>query len=121
VRVIVQIETPHAMDRLEEIASVPGVDSIFMGPGDLSGAMGHVGNLMHPEVLAVMADAAKRCHQLGKPIGTVGGTPDAVATYRAMGYDYLACASDLGLLMRNCASILSVIRTQDVKIHSQGY
>jgi 2-keto-3-deoxy-L-rhamnonate aldolase RhmA len=121
VRVIAQIETPHAMDRLEEIASVPGVDSIFMGPGDLSGAMGHVGNLMHPDVLAVMADAAKRCHQLGKPIGTVGGTPEAVATYRAMGYDYLACASDLGLLMRNCASILSVIRTQDVKIHSQGY
>ena len=68
-----------------------------------------------------MADAAERCHKLGKPIGTVGGTAEAVATYRAMGYDYLAVASDLGLLMRNCASILSTIRSQDIKIHSQGY
>ena len=121
VGVIVQIETPEAMARLEEIASVPGVDSIFIGPGDLSGAMGHVGNLMHPDVVAVMGEAAQRCHKVGKPIGTVGGTAEAVATYRALGYDYLACASDLGLLMRNCASLLSTIRSQDIKIHSQGY
>jgi 2-keto-3-deoxy-L-rhamnonate aldolase RhmA len=121
VGVIVQIESPQAMDRLEEIVSVPGVDSLFIGPGDLSGAMGHVGDLLNPAVLKVMADAAERCHKLGKPIGTVGGTAEAVATYRAMGYDYLAVASDLGLLMRNCASILSTIRSQDIKIHSQGY
>ena len=119
--VIVQIETPEAMTHLEEIASVPGVDSIFMGPGDLSGAMGHVGDLMHPDVVAVMGDAARRCHAVGKPIGTVGGTAEAVATYRGLGYDYIGCASDLGLLMRNCASVLSVIRAQDIKIHSQGY
>ena len=121
VGVIVQIETPHAMDRLEEIANVPGVEAIFIGPGDLSGAMGHVGNLMHPEVLAVMADAVTRCHQLGKHIGTVGGTPEAVATYRGQGFDFLAVASDLGLLMRNCTSALNTIRSQNVKLHSEGY
>ena len=121
VGVIVQIESPGALDRLEEIVGVPGVDSLFIGPGDLSGAMGHVGDLMNPAVLKVMADAAERCHKLGKPIGTVGGTPEAVATYRAMGYDYLGVASDLGLLMRNCAAVLSTIRSQDIKIHSQGY
>ena len=119
--VIVQIESPYALERLEEIASVPGVDALFIGPGDLSGAMGHVGDLMHPDVLAVTSDAVHRCHAAGKPIGTVGGTPEAVATYRAMGFDFLACASDLGLLMRNCASTLSAIRSQDIQIHSQGY
>jgi 2-keto-3-deoxy-L-rhamnonate aldolase RhmA len=119
--VIVQIESPYALERLEEIASVPGVDALFIGPGDLSGAMGHVGNLMHPDVLAVTHDAVRRVHAVGKPIGTVGGTPEAVATYRAMGFDFLACASDLGLLMRNCASTLSAIRSQDIQIHSQGY
>ena len=119
--VIVQIESPYALERLEEIASVPGVDALFIGPGDLSGAMGHVGDLMHPDVLAATGDAVRRCHAAGKPIGTVGGTPDAVATYRAMGFDFLACASDLGLLMRNCASTLSAIRSQDIQIHSQGY
>jgi 2-dehydro-3-deoxyglucarate aldolase len=92
-----------------------------MGPGDLSGAMGHVGDLMHPEVVALMAEGVRRCHRVGKPVGTVGGTPEAVATYRAAGFDYIACASDLGLMMRNCASVLSAIRAQDIQIHSQGY
>ena len=121
VSVILQIESPEAMARVEEIASVPGVDSLFFGPGDLSGAMGHVGNLLHDDVVKLMADGVKRCHALGKPVGTVGGTAEAVAIYRASGFDYIGCASDLGLLMRNCAAILSVIRSQDIKIHSQGY
>jgi 2-keto-3-deoxy-L-rhamnonate aldolase RhmA len=121
VSVIVQVETPEAMARIEEIASVPGVDSIFMGPGDLSGAMGHVGDLLHPEVVALMADGVRRCHQLGKPVGTVGGTPEAVATYRSAGFDYIGCASDLGLLMRSCAGALSAVRAQNIQIHSQGY
>jgi 2-keto-3-deoxy-L-rhamnonate aldolase RhmA len=121
VSVIVQAETPQAMACIEDIAAVPGVDSVFMGPGDLSGAMGHVGDLMHPEVVALMADGVRRCHAVGKPVGTVGGTPEAVATYRAAGFDYIACASDLGLMMRNCAAVLSAIRAQDIQIHSQGY
>ena len=121
VSVLVQIETPEAMSRMFDIASVPGVDSIFIGPGDLSGAMGHVGNLMHADVVALMAEGVKECHRAGKPVGTVGGTPEAVATYRSIGFDYIGCASDLGLMMRNCAAVLSVIRAQDIQIHSQGY
>lgn len=121
VSVIVQIETPEAMARIEEIASVTGVDSIFMGPGDLSGAMGHVGDLLHPEVVALMADGVKRCHKVGKPVGTVGGAPEAVALYRAAGFDYIGCASDLGLLMRQSAAVLSVLQAQDIQIHSKGY
>jgi 2-keto-3-deoxy-L-rhamnonate aldolase RhmA len=109
------------MDCIEDIAGVPGVDSIFMGPGDLSGAMGHVGDLLHPEVVALMADGVKRCHKVGKPVGTVGGTPEAVALYRAAGFDYIGCASDLGLLMRQNAAVLSAIRAQDIQIQSQGY
>ncbi len=121
VTVILQIETPEAMSRLEEIAGVPGVDSLFFGPGDLSGAMGHVGNLMHDDVVKLMADGVRRCHAMGKPVGTVGGTPEAVATYRASGFDYIGCASDLGLMMRSFSAVLSSIRAQDIKIHSQGY
>jgi 2-keto-3-deoxy-L-rhamnonate aldolase RhmA len=121
ISVIVQVETPEAMARVEEIANVPGVDSLFFGPGDLSGAMGHVGNLMHEEVVALMADGVRRCHAVGKKVGTVGGTAEAVAIYRAAGFDYIGCASDLGLLMRSCASVLSTIRTQNIIIHSQGY
>lgn len=121
VSVIVQIETPQAMDRLEEIAQVPGVDSIFIGPGDLSGAMGHVGDLLNPAVVAVMAQSVQRCHAVGKPVGTVGGTTEAVALYRKTGFDYIGVASDLGLMMRTCAATLATIRSADVQNHAQGY
>ena len=121
VSVIVQIETPQAMDQLEAIVQVPGVDSLFIGPGDLSGAMGFVGDLLNPAVVEVMARSAQRCHALGKPIGTVGGTPEAVAIYRKAGFDYIGVASDLGLMMRTCAATLSTIRSMDIQNHAQGY
>ena len=111
--VIVQHETVESIAQLEAIAAVPGVDALFVGPGDLSGTMGHVGNLTHPDVMALMADAAKRAHALGKPIGTVGGTPEVVAQYRAIGYDFVAVASDLGLLMRAAQGAAAALRAID--------
>jgi len=111
VSVIVQLETPQAIAQLEAIAAVPGVDGLFVGPGDLSGAMGYPGQLTHPDVMALMADAAARARRMGMPIGTVGGTPEVVQQYRAAGYDFLAIASDLGLMMRACAGALQSVRS----------
>ena len=108
--VIVQLETPAAVDALEAIAAVPGVDAIFLGPADLSGAMGRVGQLTHADVMAVMGDAARRCKAVGKPVGTVGGTPEVVARYRELGFGYLAIGSDLGLLMRAAQGALAAVR-----------
>ena len=108
--VIVQLETPQAIEQLEAIAAVPGVDALFVGPGDLSGVMGHPGNLTHPDVMALMADAARRAHKRDKPIGTVGGTAEVVQRYREIGYDFLAIASDLGLLMRSAMAAAAAVR-----------
>lgn len=108
--VVLQLETPQAIVNLEAIAAVPGVDGLFVGPGDLSGAMGYVGQLTHPEVMAAMADAARRANAIGMPIGSVGGNAETVAAYRAAGYDFLAMASDLGLLMRGLQGALQSMR-----------
>ena len=115
--VVVQLETPHAIAALEDIAAVPGVDALFVGPGDLSGAMGHVGNLTHPEVMDLMQVAAQRARAVGMPIGTVGGTPEVVNRYRAAGYDFLAVASDLGLLMRGAQAAVAALRSSGDKVH----
>jgi 2-keto-3-deoxy-L-rhamnonate aldolase RhmA len=117
VGVILQIETPLAASRLEEIAAVPGVDALFVGPGDLSGAMGVPGQTGHADVMALMADCAHRAQKIGKPIGTVGGTPEMVTRYRAMGYTYLAIGSDLGLLMRGAQAAVQALRTPDTETH----
>ncbi len=119
ISVIVQLETPEAVGQLDAIAAVPGVDAIFLGPADLSGAMGHVGQLTHPAVMALMAQAAQRCKALGMPAGTVGGTPEVVAQYRAAGFDFVAIASDLGLLMRAAQAAITALKTRDGEhVHS---
>jgi 2-keto-3-deoxy-L-rhamnonate aldolase RhmA len=109
--VIVQLETPQALMQLEAIAAVEGVDAIFIGPADLSASMGYIGQFTHPAVMQAMADAARRCKALAKPIGTVGGTPDVVTQYRAMGYDYLAVSSDMGLLMSGARAAVKALRS----------
>ncbi len=57
--VIVQIETKAALDRIEDIASVPGVDAVFIGPSDLSASMGHLGDQNHPDVQAAIDDGVR--------------------------------------------------------------
>ena len=108
--VIVQLETPAALAQLEAIAAVPGVDALFLGPADLSGAMGQVGNMDHPAVVAAMTNAVQRCKALGMPVGTVGGSVEVVNGYRTIGFDYVATASDLGFLMRAAQAALAALR-----------
>ena len=115
VSVIVQLETPQAVEQLEAIAAVDGVDALFLGPADLSGAMGLVGKLTHPAVMDVMGQAVRRCKAAGKPVGTVGGTAEVVAQYRAMGFDFVAIASDLGLLMRAAQGAITAMRSQNTE------
>lgn len=107
--VIVQLETTEAIGQLEAIAAVPGVDALFIGPGDLSATMGHVAQLTHPAVLEITAQAVQRAKAVGKPIGTVGGTVEVVQRYRAMGFDFTAIASDLGLLMRSAQAAIGAL------------
>lgn len=107
---IIQLETPAAVAALEDIAQVPGVDALFLGPGDLSANMGHIGNLGHPEVQAVIADVARRCRALGKPCGIVGPTPEMVGKFIEHGYAFVAVASDMGMMMRQASQFIQAIR-----------
>jgi 2-keto-3-deoxy-L-rhamnonate aldolase RhmA len=115
--VVVQLETLAAVDALESIVDVDGVDAVFIGPADLSASMGHVGQPTHPAVMDVMARAAQRCRALGKPVGTVANTTDVVVRYRAAGFDFIAVASDLGLLIGGAQTVVNALRTQEVGAH----
>lgn len=114
--VIVQLETPQALQQLEAIATIDGVDALFIGPADLSAAMGHLGQLTHPAVLEQMSRAVKRAKDAGKPIGTLGAAPEIVAQYRAIGFDFVAISSDLSLLVRSAQLSISALRTQETSI-----
>lgn len=72
VAIICQIETPNAISHLDEIASTPGVNGLFFGPGDYAHSIGQLGKISHPEVISAIKLVAEACKKHGKFLGTVG-------------------------------------------------
>jgi 4-hydroxy-2-oxoheptanedioate aldolase len=97
---LVQAETRMALDNLEAIAAVDGVDGIFIGPADLSASLGHVADPGHPEVRAAIDDAIERIVRAGKAAGILT-TDDALARrYLELGATFVAVGLDNQLLVR---------------------
>jgi len=96
--VIVQIETAPALERLEEIAAVPGVDGVFIGPSDLAASLGYLGNPQHEAVQAALRNAVERLTKAGKPAGSLGFVEEDARRYAQLGYRFLALSSDVALL-----------------------
>jgi 4-hydroxy-2-oxoheptanedioate aldolase len=93
----VQIESGEAIDNLDEILGVEGIDMLFIGPNDLAASMGFLGQLTAPPVVARIEDARRRILAAGKLIGTVP-RPDADAKQLvAEGYHLVVDGSDIGL------------------------
>jgi 4-hydroxy-2-oxoheptanedioate aldolase len=109
--VIVQIETASALERLEEIAAVPGVDSIFIGPADLSASMGFLGDMGNPKVHEKLAGAAAHCRRLGKPCGIIGANPEAAGKFLEYGYTWVAIGSDIGMMVGRAREYLGRVRS----------
>ena len=96
----VMIETAAALDAVEAIAAVPGVDMIFVGPFDLSLALGlDIDDLLSSaEDDAPLARIARACRQVGIRAGAYAGSSDRAALLAAAGFDWIAAATDTGLL-----------------------
>lgn len=103
---LVQVETRAALDRIEEIASVPGIDGVFIGPNDLAASLGHIGNWGHSEVQAALEDAVRRLKKIGKPAGILTPNEEEARRFIAWGYTFVAVGADLGLL-KNAADGLA--------------
>lgn len=103
--VIVQLETQVALDNLEAIAAVDGVDGVFVGPSDLSADMGHLGNSAHPNVRRTIDEAIRRIVETGKFAGIL--TPDEAYAHRCieLGATFVAVGSDSGLLARQSEAL----------------
>lgn len=110
--VLVQVETGEALSRIEEIASVDGVDGVFIGPADLSASLGHIGNPGHPEVQAAIQDAVKRLTAIGKPAGILTPSEPDARRYIEWGYRFVAVGSDLGLMTKHADALAKTFAGQ---------
>lgn len=93
---IVQVETVEALEHIDEIAAVPGIDGMFIGPADLATSMGYPGAAAHPEVKKAVIDGITRIGAAGKPAGVL--TMDADLGQRAIDAGVAFIAQDLDLI-----------------------
>jgi 4-hydroxy-2-oxoheptanedioate aldolase len=105
--VLVQVETRAALGQIEAIASVEGIDGIFIGPSDLAADFGYLANPRHPEVQAAIADGCARIHAAGRAAGILTGDPDEAARYLESGFTFVAVGSDVGILARGAERLAS--------------
>lgn len=95
--VSVQIESRKAVEAIDEICAVDGVDSVFIGPSDLAAGFGHMGNASHPDVQSAMQHIVARARAARKPIGILAPLEADARRYIEMGVTMVAVGSDQGL------------------------
>jgi len=96
--VLVQIESVGALNQIEAIAAVDGVDGLFVGPSDLAASMGYAGNTAHPDVQAAVEGALRRIAALGKPSGIISLSPIEIAHFIALDTTFIAVGADAAIL-----------------------
>ena len=102
---LVQAETRAAMDNLDAIAAVEGVDGVFIGPADLSASLGHRGDAGHPEVQAVIEDGIRRIAKAGKAPGILTSNNDLAQHYLDLGATFVAVGTDVGVLAKQTLAL----------------
>jgi len=95
---IVQIESVRAVEEVDKIAAIDGVDVLFVGPRDLSHDLGVPGDLTAPAYRAALDRVREAAHRHGKACGLLAGNGAAAADLRAEGWTFIAIGSDSTLL-----------------------
>jgi 4-hydroxy-2-oxoheptanedioate aldolase len=98
--VLVQIETRTALDNLEAIAGVDGVDGVFIGPADLHASLGYAGETSRPEVKELIDDAIRRISKSGKASGVLTGVEADARRWLDLGCQFVAVGLDATILAR---------------------
>ncbi|MFW2542090.1 HpcH/HpaI aldolase family protein [Primorskyibacter sp. 2E107] len=110
--VMVQCEHVDAVDALEEIVTVPGIDMIFLGPNDLAATAGHLERLDDPEALALFARVEKTCAAAGKPLATVRSAGRDWADLEKLGFRLVAGINDASLVIDGARAELAGLTGQ---------
>lgn len=107
---IIQVEHINAVENLDEIIKVPGIDVLFIGPNDLAQSMGHPGEIGHPDVQATIDQVCEKISAAGITMGTVAG--DAATANKAIDRGIqLIGANSVGLLAAASREMLSGIKS----------
>lgn len=104
--VIIHLEGKKAIDSLNEILEVEGIDILFIGPYDLSSSLGLLGQVDHPEVHACMKEIIEKASACGKAVGTFVDNIDNARLWRDTGVKYISFSVDVGIFYEASRTIV---------------
>jgi 2-keto-3-deoxy-L-rhamnonate aldolase RhmA len=109
--VAVQIENAAALAVVEEIAALEGLDSLALGPYDLSISLGHAGDVQHPDVAAAIERIIRAARDHGKFIGSgMGAYVGEAAIASGRGVQWIQCGDDYGYMIEHVERLFQQIR-----------
>lgn len=108
--VIVQIEHIRAVENVEEIINVAGIDGVFVGPWDLSASLGKPGQVEDPAVLAAIERVRAACQQRGMPLSVFANGVESARRYLAQGFTLIANGMDIWLMAEAAQNMVRGIR-----------
>jgi 4-hydroxy-2-oxoheptanedioate aldolase len=103
--VLVQVETQAALDNIESICGVEGVDGVFVGPADLHASMGYTGEIANPKVKPIIDDAIRRIRKAGKAPGILTPSEEDARRWLDCGALFVAVGADVGILARGAEAL----------------
>ena len=107
---IPQCETMGCLEHIEEVAAIPGVDGIFVGPFDLSISMGIPGQFQNPDFLKALERILAACKAAGKFTMIFTGRLDWVADYYHMGFDTVAYSMDCAMMVNGFRNAVAEVK-----------
>jgi len=110
IAVVVQAEHVRAVENIDAIVRVPGVDAVLLGPYDLSASLGKMGQIDDPAVVAAIVRVTDACSDVGMPLGYFGVTAAAVKPYVGRGYTLLVAGVDTLFLANGAKTLLAELR-----------
>lgn len=105
--ILIQPESAVALENIEEMAAVDGIDGFFFGPGDLAADLGHLHQATHPEVVDALVSGAKRVRSAGKAAGIICMNETLTRQYIAAGFNIVAVGSDQSILTRGADGLVA--------------
>jgi len=104
--IVVQIETRQAVENIEEILSVDGIDVTYIGPADLSASHGHLGDMGHPDVQDAIDRVFDASVAAGVATGVHMGSGKTIMDRVEMGYNFITVGNDLGFVRSGAVDAL---------------
>lgn len=112
---VIQIETLESLKHLDEIAAIDGVDVLFLGPADLSLALGILGQWDHPDFIQAVKEIGNAAKKAGKAAGVLFFDVNQYDFYYNQGFRFLASGSDMVFVNEGAKSLAKELNAQKIK------